>query len=267
MAVTDVATLSTRGTGQARDQPLSWRRELLLLAFAYVAYLAVRFAVPDDMSLAQGRAMVVYEWELALNLAPELALNAAVSSLGVLAVFCSYAYATLHYVVTPAVLVWLYRRHPGHYRPARAVLVIGSAIAMVCYWLLPLAPPRLMPDLGFVDTMARWESYGWWDTAASVPGGLAGLSNQLAAMPSLHVGWALWAGWYLARLAPYRLLRWAGAIYPVFMTIVVIATGNHFLLDAVGGVAVILAGALLEPVVRRALSARRHAGAAARPLP
>ena len=127
-----VSTVERAGTG---DLLTRTSRDVEALGWS------VRFAVPDDMSLAQGRAMVVYEWELALNLAPELALNAAVSSLGVLAVFCSYAYATLHYVVTPAVLVWLYLISLAVLRvgPARALRIYGQSLKQLWSAIVTIA--------------------------------------------------------------------------------------------------------------------------------
>jgi hypothetical protein len=74
----------------------------------------------------------------------------------------AYFYATLHFIVTAGVLVWLYRRHPDSYRTARQVLVIATVACLVGFWLCPTAPPRLMPGSGIRDTLADVHQGGWW---------------------------------------------------------------------------------------------------------
>ena len=193
--------------------------------------------------------------EKAWHLAPEVGLNAAVSSHHALAIAFDYHYATLHYIVTPAVLVWLLVSHPGSYRHARRVLVATTMIGLVGFWLTPVAPPRMLGEHGFVDTMAQFAGYGWWSTDASAPRGLGGLTNEFAAMPSLHVGWAIWCGWMMYRYGRRRWVQIAGILYPTSTVIVVMATANHFFLDVVGGAVVLLLGAVAiglgERVVRR----------------
>jgi hypothetical protein len=155
-----------------------------------------------------------------------------------LALASAYWYAALHYLVTPAVMIWAFRSHRAHYRRVRDALVIGSAIGLVGFTLLPMAPPRMLP--GYVDTMAATAGSGWWGTDASAPKGLGSLTNELAAMPSLHVGWALWVAWVVFVVSRKRSLRIAATTYAVGTTVVVVATANHYLLDAVAGVAVML---------------------------
>ena len=174
-----------------------------------------------------------------------------------------FAYASLHYLVTPAVLVWLWRRHPTHYRLARTWLMISTLIGLAGFTMLPTAPPRLLPGgYGFVDTMAQYSPYGWWGADASAPRGMGSLTNQYAAMPSLHVGWALWCGLILFRLGRHWPVRAIGAIYPVVTVLVVLGTANHYLTDAVAGVLVMGIGrALAQPALRvvKALPVHRHA--------
>ena len=88
--------------------------------------------------------------------------------------------------------------------------------------------------------MAKYAHYGWWSTAASAPRGFGGDTNQYAAMPSLHVGWAVWCGWQLVQYGEHRITRVLGVLYPLVLSIVVIATANHYLLDVLAGVAVLL---------------------------
>ncbi|GAA3494496.1 hypothetical protein GCM10019016_015960 [Streptomyces prasinosporus] len=121
----------------------------------------------------------------------------------------NYYYATLHFVVTLGVLVWLYRRHPGRYAATRLVLFVTTGFALVGYYLYPLAPPRLMHGQNFVDTVLVHQT---WGSMAS--GDLKNVSNQYAAMPSMHIGWSLWCGLTLFALATCPWARVLGLLYP-----------------------------------------------------
>ncbi len=99
--------------------------------------------------------------------------------------------------------------------------------------------------------MAQYSSYGWWGGEASAPRGLGGMTNQYAAMPSLHVGWALWCGVMLWRYGGTRTAKAAAVAYPLITTIVVMGTANHYFLDALAGAAVMGVGLLLAPLVMR----------------
>jgi len=217
-----------------------WWIELGIVAGAYALYTVTRMLIPHRTGTAFSHAVQLLHIERAWHLAPEIGLNAIVSSHRVLAVILDYHYATLHYVVTPAVLVWLVVARPDRYRHARRILVVATIIGLIGFWLAPVAPPRMLDTDGFVDTMARFAMYGWWSHDASAPRGLGGLTNEYAAMPSLHVGWALWCGWQVASYAKHRWVRVVGVLYPVTTMFAVMGTGNHYFLDVVGGVVVIL---------------------------
>jgi len=175
--------------------------------------------------------------------------NALFAHVGLIAVPACFFYASLHFLVTPAVMIWLYRAHPGDYRPARAILALTTTGALLGFWLCPTAPPRLLAasgyHAGFQDTMAHYSSWGWWPAQDSAPRGLASLANQFAAMPSLHFAWALWCGVTLIRYATTPLLRRLGTVYPLLTALVILGTANHYLLD-------VLAAALLWLVADRA---------------
>jgi hypothetical protein len=226
-----------------------WWLEVILLGAMYLMYDGVRLLVSAGHGEAFANAHRVLSLERMLGVSDEFRINHTVSATPALGVPLSYAYATLHYIVTPVVLVWLWRSRPWRYRGARTALVVATLIGLLGFWLFPTAPPRMMP--GFVDTLARYHDWGWWGAAASAPKGLAGLTNEFAAMPSLHVGWAAWCGWQIARNANWRWLRLLGALYPVFMFVVVVGTANHYIADAVAGLAVILAGAALARLRER----------------
>jgi hypothetical protein len=224
-------------------------RELLLIAVVYCIYDTSRFFVEGRQSTAFAHAVGVLHLEDALDIGWEHAVNNMFSAHGWLAVRAYYVYATLHYLVTPLVLVWLWRRHRNSYSRARTTLMVATILGLIGFTLLPVAPPRMLP--GFVDTMAQYSRFGWWSQDASAPRGVGQFTNEFAAMPSLHVGWALWCGWQLVRHGSHRITQLAGVIYPALMVVIVIATGNHYLLDAVAGIAVVVLAGIAVGGVQR----------------
>jgi PAP2 superfamily len=220
----------------------AWWREVMLVAVLYEAYDTTRGLRRGNVRTADGNGGGILRWEHILHLDPEHTLNVILWDVPALGVAASYFYATLHFVVTPAVLIWLYRRHPRSYRSARTVLAVATCLALIGFWLLPTAPPRLLPGGQFHDILASTHQWGWWGGEGSVPRGLGGLTNQLAAMPSLHVAWALWSGGVLAVHARRRAVRVLGAAYPVLTALVVMGTGNHYFFDTLGGAAVVAIG-------------------------
>ncbi|MDB1089595.1 phosphatase PAP2 family protein [Streptomyces sp. ACA25] len=244
-----------------------WWAELLLLVVVYAAYAGARLLARGDVGTAVENGTAILRWERTFSLNAVEPLNRLFTEYPLLGIPCAFFYAALHYLVTPAVLVWLFRRRPFHYRLMRTWLMLSTLLGLVGFTLLPTSPPRLLADRhGFVDSLAQYSAYGWWSDSASAPSGLGDLTNQYAAMPSLHVGWAVWCGAVLWLLAPRATLLRALAVgYPLLTVIVVLGTANHYLLDAVAGVAVMAAGLLLaRPAMRLADRARDAlAGAAA----
>lgn len=224
-------------------------REIILIGGVYALYDVTRYFVSGDHDAAVSHGRQIYRFEQRLHIDPEHWLNKLVSPHVLLAVPSDYIYATLHYVVTPAVLIWLWRRHAPAYSSARTVLMWTTVIGLVCFSLAPVAPPRLLP--GFIDTMARYSHDGWWGNAASAPRGFGHDTNQYAAMPSLHVGWAVWSGWQLLKHGVHRLTRILGVAYPLVLSVVVVATANHYLLDVFAGFATVLLGAAIGTMFTR----------------
>jgi hypothetical protein len=221
-------------------RPLGWRRlpwwvELALIGVGYYVYALGRQAAPEKASEARFHAQQIMDLQELLRLDFERFANDVVTGWTPLAEFCGYFYGTLHFVVTPAVLIWLYFRRPGSYARLRSTIFIATGAALVCFWAWPLAPPRFAMS-GLTDTLIDRDIFG-----AGSPDGPSGMVNLYAAMPSLHCAWAIWcaAAIYLTTKASWRRLVW---IYPVMTTLVVMGTANHFLLDAVGGLAVVALG-------------------------
>ncbi|WP_086825971.1 phosphatase PAP2 family protein [Streptomyces sp. NRRL B-24572] len=229
-----------------------WWAELFLIAVVYAAYSGGRLLVKGDEASAVEHGLAILRLEEGLGVDAEHPLNRLFTAVPALGIPADFAYASLHYLVTPAVLVWLFRRRPAHYRAARTWLMLATLLGLVGFTLLPTAPPRLLGAAhGFADTMAHFASYGWWGGEASAPRGMGGLTNQYAAMPSLHVGWALWCGVMLWRYGRTPLTKTLGVAYPLVTTLVVMGTANHYLLDALAGAAVMGAGLLLAPYALR----------------
>ena len=208
--------------------------ELVVVATLYAAYAGSRVLSASAPADAMQNAYSLLHLQGLLQLPSAQGFNEWFSSVPALAVPADYVYATLHYVVTPAVLVWLWCRHRAVYGRARTALLWMTVLGVVGFTLYPLAPPRLLP--GFTDTMAAFSGYGWWGAAASAPEHLAGWTNQYAAMPSLHVGWAVWSGWLVLRHATRAWLRVLGVAYPLVISVVVVGTANHYVLDVLAGV-------------------------------
>ncbi|MFE9932492.1 phosphatase PAP2 family protein [Streptomyces sp. NPDC005533] len=214
---------------RAPRRPRIWF-EVLLIAVSYWTYSLIRNAVPEQKTVALANADWIWGVERNLGIAVEQSVNHAINSVTWLIVGMNYYYATLHFIVTIGVLVWIYRFHPGRYAATRLVLFATTGVALVGYYFYPLAPPRLMNGQDFVDTVLVHHT---WGSMAS--GNLKQMSNQYAAMPSMHIGWSLWCGLTIFAVASAPWARILGLLYPTATLVVIVATANHFWLDAVGG--------------------------------
>jgi hypothetical protein len=228
--------------------PRLWR-ELLLITLFYGAYMVTRLMInPIGTTSAFAHADQILAAERPLGLDIELGLNRMLLELPWLARAANVFYSTAHFAVTLSVLIWLYRCRPHYYRRLRTALMVATSTALAGFWLYPLAPPRFLPGYGFVDPVTALHTLGLY----SVPGSGA-LTNQYAAMPSMHAGWALWCGFILVRLGTARWVRVLGVLYPTTTVLVILATANHYTLDAVAGAILIfvaLSGSSLLPRVR-----------------
>jgi hypothetical protein len=226
---------------RALTAPPVWR-ELLLIVLFYSAYTLTRLLlVQDGTSGAYAHADQILGAERAMGIDIELGLNQALLAVPWLARVANVFYATAHFGVTLAGVVWLYRSRPHDYRWLRTGIMLATGCALAGYWLYPLAPPRFLRGEGFVDPVTAFNSMGLYasDSAAT-------LTNQYAAMPSMHAGWALWCGIVLIRLATPRWAKLAGVLYPLTTVLVILATANHYILDAVAGFVVIGAALALS---------------------
>jgi hypothetical protein len=226
------------GRGSVRVRTAAAGRELLLLVAGYLVYTLARLLADDDRMTAIKHAATMIPVEKALGLAWEPASNAFLAAHELLGVFASYWYATLHYLVTPAVLFLLWKFRPESYSRARTALIVATGLALAIYISFPVAPPRLMDN--YVDILSSTSHWGWWGADASAPRGLGGSTNELAAMPSMHVGWAVWSAWAVGHLTSDTRLKILAWLYPIGTAVVVVATGNHWTLDVVAGAALVV---------------------------
>lgn len=212
-------------------------RELGVIAVLYLAYAASRVFADDSLAPARARAARILDLEGTVRLDFERDVVGWFVDHDVAGLLVAYYYASAHYLLTAAVLVWLFRRRTELYPHARRALVGGTLLALFAYLLMPTAPPRLM---AYADLMALHAESGWWGEAASAPQGLGWMTNQLAAFPSMHAGWSLWVALVVAAATTNRMLRAAGWAHAGVTAVVVVGTGNHWLLDVVVGWAVVV---------------------------
>lgn len=211
-------------------------REVGLVAVLFGLYNVGRLLAAERVSGAFDNADGLWQLERWLRLPSEQALQAVALDVPELIRAANGYYASVHFPLTFLVLLWLFLRKPDRYLWARRSLVWGSAAALVVQVFVPMAPPRMLTNLGFVDTGVRY-GQSVYGTVGQDP-----LANQFAAMPSLHVGWAVLLAVVCIRSGHSRL-RWVWVLHPILTTMVVVVTANHYWLDGVVG-ALLIVGAL-----------------------
>ena len=215
----------------SRWLPQGWLdalRQLALFAGAYYAYRIVRGLVDGQAAVAFENARTLVDVERTMGLFFEPGLQAWAQSEEWIVTGANWMYVNSHFVVTTTFLIWLYiaRNHAYYY--VRNMFMIAMGLALVGYLAYPTAPPRYMPEWGFTDTVATFVGDAA-EQSANV------LYNPFAAVPSMHVAFALMIGIPAIKLVKSRALKIAWAMYPVVVTFVVVVTANHFWLDAALG--------------------------------
>ena len=253
--------------GRAHDGALKgvqaawWQRSRLvsaagqasLMVFLFYAYRTGRHLADGHAAAALRHARSVWRIERLLHLPNEASLQHAALHWDGWTRAADVYYVGVHFPATAAFLVWIWWRHQDHWPRVRAAIVLSTALAMVGHFAYPLAPPRLLPGTGLVDVMNVYGPSAY----AQAPG--SGPSNQFAAMPSLHVGWALLVAWGIIRYGSGRT-RWAAACYPVATTAVVVLTANHYWLDGIVGAVVVIVSVALSGRAERIMSRRGAQG-------
>ncbi|KAB2344075.1 phosphatase PAP2 family protein [Actinomadura rudentiformis] len=235
--------------------PIPGRRagkELLLIAVLFAAYKLGRVLAADHVATAFLNADRLWELERTLRLPNEARVQdwLLAEPRAVRAANVYYKFA--HFPVTAAFLVWLYLKRPAHYRWSRRVLVVLTGLALAVHFAVPLAPPRMLGGLGFVDTGALYGPAVYGSPESDQ------LANQFAAMPSLHVGWAVLVAAGII-VATSGRLRWLIVLHPLITTFVVVATANHYWLDGIVATAVLVVTIVtLRPPKRSVPDAHRR---------
>lgn len=228
----------------------------MLLATMFAVYSLGRMYAAGHSGPAFENADRIWGWEQAMGLPSEAALQNAALQIPYLAQSANSYYAMVHFPLTAAVLLWLSIRRPQFYPRFRWAMLSLTGLALVGHIVFPLAPPRMLTHLGFVDTGIQ---HGQSVYGASTESGLA---NQFAAMPSLHVGWAAMIALVMIMMTRGKW-RWLWLLHPAITLFVVVVTANHYWMDGI--VVLILMACCLplladRPAVEKSVSRRTAAG-------
>ncbi len=272
----------------ARRLGLRWWHEVGFIVLVYVAYSAVRnqfgsgagTSIDADPAFHHGEAIIQLQRNMGLYFEDSLQRWYLDLPGDGLIRFWNVYYGIFHFVVTGAALVWCYRAAPWRYRLWRNTLAATTLVALFGFATFSLMPPRLMDDpgiyggcrvhaagqdlpeaageapcdkFGFVDTIAV---YGGWASFGSDE--MAAVSNQYAAMPSMHIGWSTWCAFVMVPLIRRRWLKALAAAYPLFTLFCIIVTANHYWIDGVGGLACLGVGYVVSRWLTGAYERRYH---------
>jgi hypothetical protein len=229
-----VARFARLARSSSRRLPGGWSdllRQLLLFAAAYYLYRIVRGVVDGQAVAAFEHARYLIHVEQSAGLFFEPSVQNWAQGLGWPIAVANWMYVNSHFVVTTTFLAWLYLARNQAFYFVRNMFMVAMGLALVLYLAYPTAPPRFMPEFGFADTVADFVGKGAENTANL-------LYNPYAAVPSMHVAFALMVGIPAAKLVRHRTLKVLWLAYPGIVSFVVVATGNHFWLDAALGAAV-----------------------------
>jgi len=272
---------------------LPWVHEILVIGVVYMVYSFVRnqfgsatLAIGDEPKHAFNNAVDIIKVEKAIGLFHEQAIQKWFIGTRWIIQFFNIFYGTAHFIVTLGILIWLFIRKRSTFARWRTTLMVTTVLALIGFALFPLMPPRLFnayahpphcnehavgtnpdvcyrygggeladelhqPDYGFVDTLRTVGGLWSFDSKK-----LDAVSNQYAAMPSLHIGWSTWC---MLVMLTFTKKRWAKALavaYPILTLTVIVATANHYIIDAVGGLVILGAGYLVAAWVERWRQAR-----------
>jgi hypothetical protein len=242
-----------KGGRRLRDgHALYWWVEVLAILGFYGIYSAIRDVSGSHQQRAFDNARHIISIEHHLGIFHEVTIQHWALHFTPLIITANYMYGSLHFVVTIGVAVWLFRSYSDDYPRYRNTLAITTALALIGFTIFPLMPPRLLLadgglHIGFVDTLEKYKTIWSFDS-----GPAAKVSNQYAAMPSVHIAWSTWCALALVprmKTLPRKVLA---ASYPVMTLIVIVITANHYLIDAAGGLLILSIGWLVANRFTRA---------------
>jgi membrane-associated phospholipid phosphatase len=233
----------------SRPLSLVGRRELFLFLGAYLAYSMSRYVSVGDLTTATDHAQWIVNLQQSIGVNVESSVQAALDGTVVIWIL-NNLYLAAQLVVVPGTLIWLYRRDHALYVRLRNTVLATWLIAMPIYALFPVAPPRLA-GVGLIDTITSGGGVRL-DSALTTS-----FYNPLAAVPSLHAGFALAVAVALAAATNRRWLKLLALSWAPIISLAVVATGNHFLFDIAAGITVTVAGYVVGNAVDRKLAGRR----------
>jgi hypothetical protein len=243
----------------ARPSRLRWWREVIYVLAFYAVYSFIRNQFGSESVGAEHafhNARHVISIERFVGLYHEETLQDWFLPFHGFIRFWNVFYGSAHFIITTVAIIWTFRRFPDRYPRWRNTLACCTALALIGYATFPLMPPRLLPDsYGFVDTLQQFGGLWSFDSGA-----VSKISNQYAAMPSLHFAWASWCALVLIPQVSRRWLRGALAVYPWLTLFAIMVTANHYWLDAAGGAVVLGAGYLLGSFITDRMVMRRSPG-------
>jgi hypothetical protein len=210
---------------------LYWWAEIVFVLVFYFVYSTIRNSNEGSPGVARANAYRLMELQEALGINHEHAIHRWALEFRPLIIASNYFYGSLHFVVTTGVMVFLYRKFSDDYPLFRNTLAIATGLALIGFAFWPLMPPRLLPhSYGFVDTLDKYPTF--WSFKR---GAVNKISNQYAAMPSVHCAWALWCTCVLVPRVKHTWAKVLAILYPMGTVTAIVLTANHYFLDAVGG--------------------------------
>ena len=234
---------------------LYWWAEVAFIAVYYAVYSAIRNINESGNATARLHARQIIGFQRAVGINAEHQLQHWALSFRPLIIACNYVYGSLHFVVTAGVLIYLFHRWRDDYPLWRNALAVATGLALIGFIFYPLMPPRLLPaHYGFVDTLAKDPAFWSFNSGA-----VNKISNQFAAMPSVHCAWALWCACALVPRLRHPWAKVLAAVYPAVTVTAIVLTANHYFVDALAGFAVFGVG---YAVARAATRAGRRPAAA-----
>jgi hypothetical protein len=245
LAVATVALRAARKPRLASVAVFTQETALVIGLFALWQY-AGSFSVMGPGG-ALSRARWIWNFERASHLPSETAIQRLFLPHPVLIQFFNLYYDVLHFPVLIATLIWLFVWHRGRYGRWRTTLAVFTGISLLVQFI-PVAPPRMLPGTGLVDTAVIYHQSVYSNATGFDP-------DQLSAMPSVHVGWAILVAIALITTARSRW-RWLAVLYPAMTTLAVIVTANHFWLDGIAAAVILLLVLAAQTLVRRLIAAR-----------
>jgi PAP2 superfamily len=254
-----LADSSPRASSVARILPRSAAgAQIALFLLAYLVYSAARWVMTGDLATAQDHAAWIVDLEQHLGVASEASVQNAFSGTWMIWLL-NHAYIAAQLIVVPGALIFLYRRSRDVYYKLRNTILATWLISVPVYAAFPVAPPRLA-DIGLVDTISQQTGFAMDSNLTTA------FYNQLAAVPSLHVGFAVAVGIAVAQAVRNPILRLLALLWGPVIGLAVVATGNHFIFDIAAGLVASALGYCVGAVAARAMRRRPAATSAARPL-